>query len=181
MFQSHLTFAHQFWEKILNPGDWAIDATCGRGRDTLKLAACVGPSGGVIALDIQKEAIEATRAAIEGHSQVHLFHASHEAYPLLCHENPIKLIVYNLGYLPGGDKNLTTHVETTLLSIERGLELLVEGGAMCITCYPGHPEGALELKALLDMPLDTSRFQVTHYAKQERPLAPSVLIILKKC
>ncbi len=34
---SHLQQAHLTWNHWLQEGDWAIDATCGNGHDTLKL------------------------------------------------------------------------------------------------------------------------------------------------
>ena len=55
-----------------------------------------------------------------------------------------KLIVYNLGYLPGSDKLLTTKTSSTLLSVEKALSLIAPNGAISITCYPGHEEGKKE-------------------------------------
>ncbi|WP_194845808.1 hypothetical protein [Candidatus Rhabdochlamydia porcellionis] len=34
---SHLELARFYWKMVLQPGDWAIDATCGNGKDTLQL------------------------------------------------------------------------------------------------------------------------------------------------
>src|SRR5438046_2446562 len=109
IFNSHLDLAHQIWAKAAQPGDWAIDATCGKGHDTLFLAP---HSEGVIGLDIQEKALENTRNLVTGNEKVHLFCQSHETLPDLA--KPIKLIVYNLGYLPGSDKALTTQVQSTL-------------------------------------------------------------------
>ena len=47
------TLAHQIWRQVLREGDTAIDATCGRGSDSLWLANAVGPKGTVYAFDIQ--------------------------------------------------------------------------------------------------------------------------------
>ena len=51
LFRSHLDLAHQYFESLLNIGDFVIDATCGNGHDTLALArdnerkvVCVGNS-----------------------------------------------------------------------------------------------------------------------------------------
>ena len=63
IFNSHLNLAHHYWERLLRPGDWAIDATCGNGNDTLKLAQILG-EGGVIGIDIQQEAINKTEALL---------------------------------------------------------------------------------------------------------------------
>ena len=170
IFNSHLDFAHETWEKILESGCWAIDATCGNGHDTLKLAQLVGASGGVIGIDIQEKAIEntearLTEARLKGQPKVHLFQQSHETFPALAYENPISLIVYNLGYLPGGNKDLTTLTSSTLNSVSQALDLLSFGGALSLTCYPGHAEGAAELLALLDFfeGLSPLEWNVTHH------------------
>ena len=56
--------AHQFVREILREGDLAIDATAGNGHDTLVLAARVGESGRVLAIDIQPAAIESARTQL---------------------------------------------------------------------------------------------------------------------
>ena len=49
--------------------------------------------------------------------------------------------MYNLGFLPGGNKEITTLAKTTMKSIEDGLELLDSNGIMTIAVYRGHAEG----------------------------------------
>ena len=60
-----LSLAHRFIREHVRPGALCIDATAGRGYDTALLCALAGPSGRVIAFDIQKEAIDSTRALLE--------------------------------------------------------------------------------------------------------------------
>lgn len=59
-----LQVAHQFIESHVRPGAFCIDATAGRGNDTVFLASLVGETGKVLAFDIQPEAVESTRALI---------------------------------------------------------------------------------------------------------------------
>src|SRR3990172_1473900 len=68
LFQSHLDLAHAYWTTLLRDGGWAIDSTCGGGRDTLKLARILSCREGsrVTGVDIQKEAIERTQALLDG-------------------------------------------------------------------------------------------------------------------
>ena len=120
LFHSHLDLAHQYWEKILQDGDLAIDATCGNGNDTLKLAEILQKSGTVIGMDIQEEAIARTKALLsklpqETLARIHLYHQSHADFPSL--GDPVRLIVYNLGYLPKGNKQLTTMTQSTMDSL----------------------------------------------------------------
>lgn len=182
IFKNHLDFAHNLWKRLLKPGDWAIDATCGNGWDTALLADLVGPEGGVISIDLQEGALKEARKRFPGEvDHVHFFHQSHATFPTLCYEKPIRLIVYNLGYLPGGDKGLTTQVKTTLQSVQNGLNLLVPGGCMSITCYPGHEEGAREETALesFTQSLDPKAWCVSHHRWINRKLSPSLLFIQK--
>src|SRR6185436_10014836 len=72
----------------------------------------------------------------------------HQCHTQLPQDEKVKLIVYNLGYLPGGNKSLTTLTSTTLTSLNTAYALLAPGGALSITCYPGHPEGAREEAAI---------------------------------
>ena len=139
----HLEKAHQFWKKFLNPSDFVIDATCGNGKDTAILAGLV-PEGHVYSIDIQQDAISKAQAAVHAENVTFL----HQCHSKLPHNERVKLVVYYLGYLPGGYKQLTSQTSTTLISVSKALELLPEGGALSITCYPGHEEGAREEEAL---------------------------------
>lgn len=184
VFNSHLDLAKNFWGTLLRDGDWAIDATCGNGNDTLTLARC-NKIGGVIGIDLQPEALEKTRDLLEENlssselSRIHLFCQSHEEFPALAFQNPIRLIVYNLGYLPGGNKQLTTQTPTTLISVRKAIELVAPGGAVSITCYPGHPEGKREEEALLNEAacLDPAEWSVAHTRFPNRNFSPSLLLI----
>jgi SAM-dependent methyltransferase len=148
---SHLQLAHLLWEQILVPGDNVIDATCGNGHDTYFLAKLLQGRGSLLGYDIQARAIEKTEERLKNLNEeeraiVSLHLASHEELPPIL----VKLIVYNLGYLPGADHQITTRLETTLASLERASALLVPGGALSVTCYPGHSEGKKESDALID-------------------------------
>ncbi len=188
LFQSHLDLAHAYWQQLLQCGDWAIDATCGNGKDTLKLAEILADKeGGVIGIDIQQQAIRRTEELVHSYlnpnclAPIHLFHQSHEQFPPLVLQHPIRLIVYNLGYLPKADKTITTKVETTLQSIKNGLGLLLVGGVISITCYPGHTEGALEEKALLQWvsTLSSAHWSVCRHHFSNRLTSPSLLLVQK--
>lgn len=155
--------AHAYWARHLQPSDTAIDATCGNGKDATYLLALL-PKGKVFALDIQLQA-----HAPEG---VIFLHQCHTKLP----EDPfLRLIVYNLGYLPGGDKTITTRAETTLKSVQLGFERLPTGGALSIVCYP-HEEGTRESDALLTW-ASVIPAKVEHHVFREG--SPSFLWIVK--
>ena len=138
--------AAEMLRAVLLPGDRAIDATMGNGHDTALLCSLVGPEGRVYAFDVQPAALEATRRRLaeEGLAgQAELFLLGHEHMREAVGE-PVKAIVFNLGWLPGGDHRITTLTETTLPAIQQALALLMPMGVLVICVYPGHPEGERE-------------------------------------
>ena len=64
-------------------------------------------------------------------------------------DEKVALVMFNLGYLPGGDKGITTWTDTTLEAVKAALSLLEKDGLLCIIMYPGHSQGAEEKEALL--------------------------------
>ncbi len=188
LITSHLAFAYEQWKAVVRPGCCLIDATCGNGKDTLRLAQLIDGTGLVLALDIQRQAIEHSERLLSEHlsceqrKQVHLVHQSHETFPKIAYQKPVQLIVYNLGYLPGGNKELTTMTEATLNSLNAAMSLLSPGGLICITCYPGHEEGKKEQQALLSHLKGTSsnEWNIAFYRKMGSETAPSILLIKKE-
>lgn len=185
LFQSHLDLAHSYWKNHLTPSAHVIDATCGNGHDSLFLAQYLN-SGSLYCLDIQKIAIESTKTLLEKNlpatnlCSIYFFNQSHETFPEEI--PPCDLIIYNLGYLPGGNKTQTTDTSSTMKSFYRSLQLLKPKGLISITCYPGHAEGALEQQALLNIVRDLSPqdYLVCHHTFENRKAAPSLLLVFKK-
>lgn len=135
------------------PGDIAIDATAGNGHDTLALAELVGPTGRVFAFDIQPVALAntASRMAERGLGNVELWCRDHaemrEALPTEM-RGRVAAVTFNLGFLPGGDKAITTHSETTLVALHAATEVLRPGGLLAVVAYRGHPGGQSEADAV---------------------------------
>lgn len=169
----HLDQAHLYWKNLLKPDDRVIDATCGNGKDSLRLAELV-PEGHVYALDIQECALQKARAFIP-YSNISYLHQSHTNLPA----GVFKLIVYNLGYLPGGNKELTTMTRTTLESLAKASQLITIGGGLSITCYPGHPEGAREEAAVREWAegLDSKNWLISCHFWREK--SPSLFYLVK--
>jgi hypothetical protein len=183
LHSEHLFLAHKYWKELLLPTDKAIDATLGNGHDTLFLVQTL-PNGKVFSFDVQNKALENAKKILKQNfaslENVFFFLKSHEDFTFLKDET-INLVVYNLGYLPGGDKSLTTKVSSTLKSVEEALSLITSGGAISITCYRGHEEGALEEKALLQMVknLPSSKYSVCYHEWVNKTNAPSLIWIRK--
>lgn len=183
----HLKTAHALWKSLVKPGDVVIDATCGNGHDTLILAqlALTSHSGQVFAFDVQTDAITKTQHLLQNSlpenicRRIQLIQKCHSNFPKEIAEHSVRLIVYNLGYLPAGNKAMTTFTETTLESIQQAQRLIMPEGIICITCYPGHTEGQREQHALLQYAttLNPTGWICTHQQQLNRPHSPTLLLL----
>ena len=160
----------------------AVDATCGNGHDTLWLAESCDK---VYGFDIQESAISRTAALLEAHGladRTQLYCDSHANMTKYISEE-IAVIVFNLGYLPSGDKSITTDAQTTLSALASSLSLLRVDGLLCVTMYPGHPAGKSEREAVLAWAalLDKRAYHCIHTDMLNQPdSAPEILFITKK-
>lgn len=164
-------YAHALLQSVVQTGDTVIDATMGNGHDTLFLAQQVGAGGKVFAFDVQAQALEKTGKRLTEHKvqqQVVLVQGCHSTMaqhvPQELHGG-IAAAVFNLGYLPGADKALTTQRETTTAAVDAALQLLRVGGVLIVVVYPGHAEGRLEGEVLEQhlAQLNQDAFQVARY------------------
>lgn len=185
LFTTPIDLAHSFWQSLIQNGDAFIDATCGNGKDSLFLAklAASKKDTHLYCIDIQKQALDKAKLLLEAETTcITWIHGSHEQLPPTAPKN-CRLIVYNLGYLPGGDKSVTTLTSSTLKSVSHALELLCLGGVISITCYPGHEEGKKEEEKLSSFfsLLDPKKWCFTHFHFDNRKESPSLMLIQKSC
>ena len=146
-----LALSHQFIAARVRKGDVCIDATCGRGRDTLFLARLCGETGRVIAFDIQKEAVESTLKLLKenGIRNADVRLDSHSHMDRCAEKETVSAIMFNFGWLPGGDHSIFSKPDTSIEAIKKGLELLKPGGVMSLCIYYGKETGTAEKDALL--------------------------------
>jgi len=175
--------SHLFIHRFVGVGDHVVDATCGNGHDTLLLAELVGTSGRVWAFDIQRKALEMTAGRLAeagGFDSVLLIHAGHEAMTAHC-PGSVKAVIFNLGYLPGGDQAVVTLPESTLAGFEQSLELLGPGGVVIITLYPGHVGGEQERTVLESRlaQLPPADFHVWRMGQMNVPTTAPYLILVQ--
>lgn len=57
-----------------------------------------------------------------------------------------RLVAFNLGYLPGGDKTILTSPRTTVAALHAACRVLQSGGLISVMVYIGHPGGRLVLR-----------------------------------
>lgn len=184
LLRGPVPLAHLIMQRFIRPGDHVVDATCGNGHDTLLLAQLVGVQGRVWAFDIQAQALAATasRLAQAGDfPSVELIHAGHEWMAEHC-SGPLQAIVFNLGYLPGGERSVITRPESTLAALEQSLELLAAGGVLLLTLYPGHAGGAEERAALEQRlaQLPPAAFHVWRMGQINVPATAPYMILIQK-
>lgn len=66
-------------------------------------------------------------------------------------EGSATLVVFNLGYLPGGpDKSICTQAEATVDALRAAEKAVVVGGTVSATLYAGHEEGIKEEGRVLE-------------------------------
>lgn len=168
----------------LKRGHVSVDATAGKGNDTLFLARLVGPTGKVYAFDIQEEALSRTASLLKRndlYDRVELVCAGHEKI-LDYVPCTVDAVMYNLGFLPGGDQSITTGQETTLSSINAALSLLRKGGRISLVIYTGHPGGQEEYEAVekYTSMLDSLQYRVIRINFLNRAANAPVLIMIEK-
>jgi hypothetical protein len=153
----------------------AVDATLGNGFDTDFLVQYYDK---VYSFDIQSCAIDNYRE--ECSKKVTLINDSHEFLNKYI-DHKVDCVMYNLGYLPGGDKNITTEVQSTIDSIKTALELLNSNGIITVCIY-AHNEGQKERERLLEFATELPKkyYGVMLHSFMNRNNAPELLIIEKK-
>jgi hypothetical protein len=179
---------HSILQAHLRDGDLAIDATAGNGHDTLFLAKQVVPSGLVYSFDIQAAAINATHnrlLAADLRTSVLLIQHSHAQmldYIAPEHHGKINAVMFNLGYLPRGDKAVITQSDSTLLALNAAIELLAQDGIITVLAYPGHQGGDSETVQVANWcyQLNPERFSFkTILSAEHKDSAPRLFVVQK--
>ncbi len=179
-----LTLEKQFIAAHIKVGGTVVDFTMGNGHDTLYLSNAVGENGKVYAFDIQKDALASTEKLLsssgcpKNYTLILDSHANVKNYV----NQPICAGMFNLGYLPGGDKSITTLRESTLAAVNAAITILDDDGIILIAVYPGHEEGDLEGKMLSEhlSTLDRRTFCVSRFKIINSPTSPFFFAIEKK-
>jgi tRNA1(Val) A37 N6-methylase TrmN6 len=175
----------QFIHQQVCPGDLCIDATMGNGNDTLLLSSLVGEAGRVLAFDIQEQALSNTKerllcaGAPENYT---LYQISHESMGDYAAVNSVSCIVFNFGYLPGGDHAKATRSESSLTALKASLTLLKKGGLLSLCIYSGGDSGFEERDAILTWlaGLDPKQYLVIKSDYYNRPNHPPIPVLVIK-
>jgi hypothetical protein len=138
--RKHLHHAtHALIKSLIKNEDIVVDMTCGHGFDTEFMAQFASR---VYTFDIQAHALQSTQLRLAHISNIEYIHDSFEH--VSNYVNNASLYVFNLGYLPKGDKHITTLSTTTVNTLKQLLETLSIHQHIVLTMYPGHLEGKKE-------------------------------------
>lgn len=177
------TLIHSVVRSYVTEGDICIDATAGRGNDTLFLCELTGKKGEVMAFDIQPEALDATAKLLAEHEcMAELVLDSHENMLDYMGKNCAACIMFNFGYLPGADHETATKPQSSIAAIGAGLEILQKGGIMTLCLYSGGDSGFAEKEAILKFlkELDSRAYLVITGEYYNRPNHPPMPILIQK-
>lgn len=163
-----------------------VDTTMGNGHDTLFLCRLAKEKGRVYAFDIQQAALDQTRKLLEQEGvscSFSLILDSHARMEKYLEPESADGILFNCGYLPGGDHHLATRPETTVQAIDAGLRLLKSDGVLSLCLYSGGDTGFEEKETVLRhlKGLDSRRYTVIvqeYYNHPNHP--PTPVFIFKK-
>jgi hypothetical protein len=177
--RSIVDIAHHLIQPLFDQNDIMVDATMGNGYDTLFLAK---HAKHVYSFDIQQSALDHTKSLLKSHDihNVSLVLDSHEN--ILSHIHQFKGVLFNLGYLPKGDKSITTTWDVTKKTLEQLMIALPIYGFVAIVVYPGHPAGKIESDGLSSY-LQTFDLKTYYILKCELPFVtnnpPYIYLIMK--
>lgn len=178
-----LLFARELIQGFTYPGAIAIDATAGNGKDTLLLSDSVGEEGKVYAFDIQEKAIKSLKNKLcsFNNNNVITINDGHENLDRYVKE-AVDIVTFNLGYLPGGNHEIITRGETTLIAIKKTLSLLKRPGLIVIVSYTGHPGGREENELLKKYfkELNQKEYNVMNYSLINQINNPPEVIAVEK-
>jgi len=184
VIKNSLGQSHEIIERIVKEGDTVVDATAGNGNDTLFLAGLVGESGKVYAFDIQRAAVENTRKKLFSAGmldRVTIINDSHHRMDKYIKEK-IKAVMFNLGYLPGGDHSIGTKGETTIEALDKAMGLLQDDGIITVVVYYGGDSGFEEKEMLMEYikTIDSKLFTVMKTEFVNQVNCPPILVCIAK-
>lgn len=179
---SAVAWSHVMLDRLLKQDHLVVDLTAGKGKDTLFAAKHAKE---VVAIDIQPAAIEQTRTLLREQDikNVRLICDSHEALANYVDIASVDAFVMNLGYLPGGDKDITTLWSSTKRTLETILSSMKPGALISLSIYPGHEAGKLESEGIEEMlaKLDQKKFKVNNITFPNQKHCPPYWVGIVRC
>lgn len=177
--------SHIFIQSLTDGIGIYIDATAGNGNDTLFIAKMLKEDGFLYSFDISDKAIFNTQKLLCDNNinsdNIKIIHDSHENIDKYIVDKKIKAVMFNLGYLPGSDKNTATKAKSTICALENILNMIADKGVVTICSYVGHDGGEedREVRSYL-LSLDKKTYEISKTEMIKREDAPVLYLIIKK-
>ena len=176
--------AHSFISKHLSKGDVCIDATAGNGHDSLFMAKLVTCEGSLFSFDIQVEALTQTKKLLTDNDCMRQAKLIHDCHSRMKNSlNPdlmrrIKVVAFNLGYLPSGNHKIITKKETTIKAITEIYDWIDKNGVISVVAYRGHYGGIQETNAIQKL-VETKNYYYLREENESKPQSPVFFKIYK--
>jgi hypothetical protein len=90
----------------------------------------------------------------------------------------IKAVIFNLGYLPGGDKKIITQPDSTLSALKQAHLCLSDDGIISLIAYRGHDGGQREFEEI-DKLTEKKNWSVQKKTSNQAPDSPVLFLIGK--
>lgn len=139
MIENTQTLIHALLNRYLSPEMIVCDMTCGNGWDSQYILQKID-GGFLYAFDIQERACRNTKTRLSGFQNFQVIQDSHQNVQKYC--SKCDLAIYNLGYLPHGDKNITTNYHEVIHSLQELMAMHTR--YIFLTVYVGHTAGKEE-------------------------------------
>lgn len=184
-----LANAHQVVDLIINnflkENSICVDATLGNGKDCLKIYKTLDGKCKIYAFDIQEKAIENSKNLfIENNislDKINLINDSHEFVDNYIKEE-VDFFIMNLGYLPGGNKDITTNYKSVKIFLDKITFIMKEKSFGLIIFYPGHEAGKEELIKISEYlsGLDQNKFNVIKIEQINQMNQPPQIVMVER-
>lgn len=158
----------------------AVDMTVGNGFDSKNILEILKPEK-LYCFDIQKEALDNSKKLLEQYSNYEVILENHKNFDKFVKEN-IDFAIYNLGYLPKGDKFITTNAEDVEESLKKLIGKLNSKGIVFITFYIGHLSGqmeSLEISKFLEG-LNQKEYTILKFTFENQKNNPPYVVMIQK-
>ncbi len=184
VIKNSLVQSHDYVKSIVRHGDIVVDATAGNGNDTVFLAELVGDNGKVYSFDIQEKALEKTRKKLADKGllqRVQLINEGHQNMDSYI-TGSVKAVMFNLGYLPGGDHSIGTKGDTTIEAIKKSMELIEVNGLVSLVVYYGGDSGFDEKEQVMEFinGIDNKKYVVMKTEFVNQVNCPPIFVCIEK-
>ena len=164
--------------------NYAVDATCGNGNDTLFLANLCKKDGMVYSFDVQEEALDKAEKLINTNTRpasVMFVNTGHENMEKVI-KPKVDVVMFNLGFLPNSDSYICTKPETTIPALKSAINILRESGMLTVLCYPGTEEGRMETDEVIKWlnKLDKNELEISEHLSEKPDETTPVLYVVEK-